>query len=270
METLGPLVSTDWLEYQLHDEAIRVVDCRFYLSEPERGLAEYRSAHVPTAIYLSLDDHLTAPEGPGRHPLPAPAVFAANLQAAGIDNNHTVVVYDQGDASTAARLWWMLRSLGHEQVVVLDGGGAAWSAEPRSTTTEVPAWEATNLALAADWSGTIDRNEIAAEDKGLFLLDSRAAERHRGEVEPIDPVAGHIPGSHNIPYRGNTDEEGRFKPIEDLAERFRIVNTTRPVVAYCGSGVTACSNILAMELVGITGVLLYPGSWSDWCELKKK
>ncbi len=264
METVGPLVSTGWLEYQLHDEEVRIVDCRFYLAEPQRGYDEYMSAHIPTAVYLSLDDHLTGAEGPGRHPLPDPEAFAAVMSKIGIGDDHTVVVYDQNGAGIAARLWWMLRSLGHSKTVVLDGGWAAWSAEPRSTTTEVPSWEPANMAMADTWSGTIDRKTIEANRDRFTLLDSRARERHRGEIEPIDPISGHIPGSFNIPYQGNTDDAGRFLSVEDLAGRFESIDPSDQVVVYCGSGVTACNNILAMDLAGITGTLLYPGSWSDW------
>lgn len=267
---LGPLVSTDWLGEQLLDENVRLIDCRFYLPEPDRGYIEYGEGHIPGARYLSLDDHLTAPEGPGRHPLPEPAVFVSHLQTAGIGNEHTVVIYDQSDAGTAARLWWMLRSLGHNKAVVLDGGWAAWSSEPRSTTTEVPVWDVSDLALATQWSGTIDRTGVETHGDQVLLIDSRAAERHRGEVEPIDPVAGHIPGSINIPYQGNTDPTGRFLHSENLRERFAGVDTTKQVVVYCGSGVTACNNILAMEAAGLGDVLLYAGSWSDWISAKQK
>ncbi len=265
MATLNPLVSTEWLGNELHDDDLRIVDCRFYLAEPDRGAAEYAEAHIPSAGYCSLDEHLTAPDGPGRHPLPAPAEFTDVARGLGIEDHHTVVIYDHGDAGMAARMWWMLRSLGHERTVVLDGGWAAWISEPRSTTSEVPEWDRGNLSLANEWSGVIDRESIAGSAENLFLIDSRAAARHRGEVEPIDPVAGHIPGSHNIPYQGNTDDTGRFLPIEDLEERFRGVDTSQKLVAYCGSGVTACNNILAMAAVGISEVTLYPGSWSDWC-----
>jgi thiosulfate/3-mercaptopyruvate sulfurtransferase len=263
--TLNPLVSTEWLGYELLDDDIRIVDCRFYLAEPGRGAAEYATAHIPSAGYCSLDEHLTATEGPGRHPLPAPADFATVARNLGIEDHHTVVVYDQGDAGVAARMWWMLRSLGHERTAVLDGGWAAWVSEPRSTTSEVPEWAPGILNLASEWSGVVDRESIERRAESLFLIDSRATQRHRGELEPIDPVAGHIPGSQNIPYQGNTDDTGRFLPIEELAERFRHVNTSQETVAYCGSGVTACQNILAMEAAGISGVALYPGSWSDWC-----
>jgi thiosulfate/3-mercaptopyruvate sulfurtransferase len=265
-EMTGPLVSADWLGKQLHDDEIRIVDCRFYSTVPEQGRMEYLTNHIPGAVYLSLDDDLAAPEGPGRHPLPDPVGFASTLGAVGIGDRHTVIVYDQHDSGIAARLWWMMRSLGHQRTLVLDGGWTSWIAEPRSATSEVPGWETEELDLAAEWTGAIDRETIVASGDGLFLIDSRSAERHRGEVEPIDPVAGSIPGSFNIPYQGNTDELGRFLPPSDLQERFRaVVDTSGQVIVYCGSGVTACNNILAMELAGITEVILYPGSWSDWC-----
>lgn len=265
MAPLNPLVSTEWLGAGLYDDSIRIVDCRFYLAEPDRGAAEYAKAHIPSATYCSLDDHLTGQDGPGRHPLPDPATFAEVARDLGIDDHHTVVVYDQGDAGIAARLWWMLRSLGHKRTVVLDGGWAAWISEPRSTTSEVPRWDRGRLNLAGEWSGVIDRAAIESRTEELLLIDSRAAARHRGEIEPIDPVAGHIPGSHNIPYQGNTDDLGRFLPIEELKKRFGNVNDSRAIVAYCGSGVTACNNILAMKAAGISEVTLYAGSWSDWC-----
>jgi len=262
---MAPLVSAAWLADQLFDDDLRIIDCRFYLAEPERGYQEYLSGHIPGASYLSLDDHLTGAAGPGRHPLPDPVDFARTLSGIGIGNRHTVVAYDGSDSSMAARLWWMLRSLGHANAVVLDGGWETWKAGPRSTTTEVPEWEQASLVLGSEWVGTIDRETIASRSEELSLVDSRAEARHRGEIEPIDPVAGHIPGSLNIPYQGNTDESGRFLPVEDLRRRFAAVSTPAEVVVYCGSGVTACNNILAMELAGVTGVTLYPGSWSDWC-----
>lgn len=265
---MAPLITTEWLGEQLHDEDIRVIDTRFYLAEPKRGLAEYHAGHIPGSRYLSLDEDLTGASGPGRHPLPDPATFTATLQRMGVGSRHLVVVYDQNDAGTAARLWWMLRSLGHESVAVLDGGWDAWVAEFRSTTTEIPFWEQSDLLLADRWTGTIDRQSVADGAERLFLIDSRAPERHRGEIEPIDPVAGHIPGSFNIPYQGNTDETGHFLPVERLQERFAAVDTSARVVCYCGSGVTACNNILAMAVAGFQEVALYPGSWSGWIEPK--
>lgn len=264
MATLKPLVTTDWLGDRLHDESIRVADCRFYLDDTDRGLREYGESHIPTAKYFSLDDHLTGPSGPGRHPLPDPAAFAALLHQAGVGDEHTVVVYDDGSSTSAARMWWMLQSLGHRRVAVLDGGWAAWSTEPRSTTSEVPEWEVSDLTLANEWSGIITREAIASA-QDLLLIDSRAAARYRGEMEPIDPVAGHIPGAINIPYQGNTGDLGVFLTGKELSDRFSAIGRSSETVLYCGSGVTACNNILAAAVAGYSDLLLYPGSWSDWC-----
>ena len=259
---MRPLVSTEWLGERLHDESIRVLDCRFYLAEPDRGLAEYLQAHIPTAAFLSLEDDLTGSTGPGRHPLPSPDEFVTKLRQVGIGNDHTVVIYDDGSNAPAARLWWMMHSLGHRDVAVLNGGWTKWLAEPRSATREVPDWEPTELQLGSEWTGTVSYEGIAtAED--LVLVDSRAPERYRGDEEPIDPVAGHIPGAVNLPYVGNSTESGMLPDIE-LVERFRDLDSDRQLVFYCGSGVTACNNILAAHLAGWEDTLLYPGSWSDW------
>lgn len=264
MAALKPLVTTEWLGDHLHDESIRIADCRFYFADPLQGLREYQESHIPTAKYFSLDDDLTGPAGPGRHPLPNPAAFADLLRGAGIGDEHTVVIYDDGSSTSAARMWWMLRSLGHDNVAVVDGGWAAWAAEPRSTTTEIPDWEISELSLARRWSGTITREQIIAAGD-LLLVDSRAAVRYRGEEEPIDPVAGHIPGAINIPYQGNNRDSRIFLAGADLEQRFSWITGDQTAVFYCGSGVTACNNILAAEVAGLSGMLLYPGSWSDWC-----
>jgi thiosulfate/3-mercaptopyruvate sulfurtransferase len=262
---LNPLVTTQWLGDNLYADDLRVVDCRFYLAEPDQGRREYDEGHLPTAIYLSLDDDLTGATGPGRHPLPAVAEFVATLRRVGIGNQHRVVAYDDRDGAIAARLWWMFRSLGHTAVSVLDGGYAAWAAEPRSVTTEVPRFPPAGYEAPENWSGTIDRKAIAAGDMSLLLVDAREAARYRGDEEPIDPVAGHIPGAINLPYEENVLPSGHFRPVAELAKRFPAADAASTLVSYCGSGVTACHNLLALELAGHTGALLYPGSWSDWC-----
>jgi thiosulfate/3-mercaptopyruvate sulfurtransferase len=260
-----PLVTTDWLGEHLHEEDLRIVDCRFYLDDPERGRVEYAVGHIPSASYMSLKDDLTGPSGPGRHPLPEAAAFAHRLGSIGIGSDHTVVAYDSSGGSIAARLWWMLRSLGHERAFVLDGGWDAWASEPRSVTREVPRWPPDAFTAVDSWRGVTDREQLDGATDTLILLDARAPERYRGEHEPLDPVAGHIPGAINIPYQGNTDETGRFLTPEALADRFAIAASEGTVVCYCGSGVTACNNLLALEVAGFEGALLYPGSWSDWC-----
>ncbi len=264
MATLKPLVTTDWLGDRLHDEELRIADCRFYLANPAQGPSEYERGHIPTAKYFSIEDDLTGASGPGRHPLPDPTEFADRLRQFGIGNEHTVIIYDDGSSTSAARMWWMLRSLGHQRVAVLDGGWTAWSSEPRSVTSEVPVWEPAELKLAVQWSGTVTGDEVAAA-QGLLLVDSRAPARYRGDEEPIDPVAGHIPGAVNVPYQDNNAEGGLFLAQEDLKQRFSMIAQESDVVFYCGSGVTACNNILAAEAAGYSDTLLYEGSWSDWC-----
>ena len=177
-----------------------------------------------------------------------------------------MVVYDDGAGGIAARLWWMLRSLGHKSVQVLDGGWGGWNSESRAVTSSTPRWKPAVFTGAAEWDGIITAEEIAADEVGVLLIDARAQERYCGHTEPIDPVAGHIPGAINIPYQGNVGSDGRFLSRERIAERFEAATTsTEKLVSYCGSGVTACNNLLALAIIGHTSGLLYPGSWSDWC-----
>ena len=265
MAALSPLVTVGWLNEHLEDEQLRIADCRFYLDEPDRGHAEYVAGHIPGARYFSLDDHLTGGTGPGRHPLPSAVEFTDRMTAIGIGDQNSVVVYDDAGAGIAARLWWMLRSLGHSNVKVLDGGWRAWVAASHPISSDIPEWAPTRFTGSGFWAGTVDRDELAARSRELTLVDSRAPARFRGEDEPIDPVAGHIPGAINIPYQDNTDATGCFRPKEELADRFRAVESGARVIVYCGSGVTACNNLLALEIAGHRGAQLYPGSWSDWC-----
>ena len=264
MATLNPLVSAEWLHERLSDCGLRVADCRFYLAEPERGRNEYLAGHIPGARYFSLDDHLTGTTGPGRHPLPDATTFAEIMGRRGLDRDSTVVVYDDAGGGIAARMWWMLRSLGHGAVYVLDGGWKIWVEESRPATTSIPPEDPTVFSGAATWTGTITAEQIETDRDNLLLIDARAPERFRGDEEPIDPVAGHIPGAVNIPYAGNVESSGRFLRREILDERFATGDVTKTVVSYCGSGVTACNNLLALAAVGRTEALLYPGSWSDW------
>lgn len=265
MAPLNPLVSTEWLADNLYDEDLRIADCRFYLDDPDRGHVEYLAGHIPGARYFSLDDDLTAKTGPGRHPLPDAAAFSGNLGALGIGDQHTVVVYDDSAGAIAARLWWMLRSLGHAKTVVLDGGWSAWAREHRSVSIEIPDWRSTEFAGSVAWTGTMDKDAVAEAGEDLLLIDARAATRYRGEAEPIDPIAGHIPGAINIPYQANVQATGHFLPPDVLADRFADADSDAIAVVYCGSGVTACHNLLALEVAGRRDALLYPGSWSDWC-----
>ena len=225
-----------------------------------------------------MDTDLADPDGfgaPGRHPLPDPIAFATRLGTLGIGTDDTVVVYDDVGGGYAARLWWMLDDLGHRHVHLLDGGIGAWTAAGLPLTTDVPSWPPATLALADRWSRVIDRTTLTDRLGSVVLLDARAPERYRGEVEPIDPVAGHIPTALNAPTGGNLAPDGRFLPPEVLEARFSGlgIHGTEPggpapsgsdVVTSCGSGITACQNAIALRVAGLSAPLLYVGSYSDW------
>lgn len=262
----SPLVSVDWLADSLDDDRLRIADVRWYLGEPERGRRAYLDAHIPGAVYVDLEADLSAGEGPGRHPLPAWDVFASRMEALGIGAHSVVVAYDDRGGGVAARLWWMLRAIGHEQSLVLDGGLRAWTAAGLPLTADLPTFEPGRLPVNRQAGITVDRDEVRARLGTVVALDARAAPRYRGESEPIDPVAGHIPSAVNAPYEDNLADDDRFLPPEVLATRYRAlgVDDSTTTVVYCGSGVTACHNILAMEHAGVGGAVLYPGSWSDW------
>lgn len=259
---MSPLVGVAALAARLDDPAWRVADCRWYLGEPERGRRAYDSGHLPGAVYVDLERHLSAPEGPGRHPLPDLADFAAAMGGLGIGTDHTVVAYDDRGGAVAARLWWLLRHAGHEAAYVLDGGLSAWQAAGLPTTTEVPCHPVAELRAGPGAMPTVDRDELRARLGEVTLVDARAPARYRGDEEPVDPVAGHIPTAVNVPYEGNLGDDQRFLDPAEL--RARYPEAAGPVVAYCGSGVTACHDLLAMEVAGLAGGALYPGSWSDW------
>ncbi len=247
------------------DDAV-LIDTRLALTGP-RGRERYDAGHLPGAAYVDLDDDLAEPPGAGgRHPLPSPIRFQAAMRRAGVSRTSTVVVHDDGPATVAARLWWLLRDHGHDDVLVLDGGLTAWrdAGRPLSTSPVAPA--------PGDFTGTPGRlptvmadDVLRLADDGL-LLDVRAAERFRGEQEPIDPVAGHVPGAVSAPLAEVTGPDQRFRPPEMLRARFAALGVREGVAvgAYCGSGVTACQTLLALRLAGFDDAALYPGSWSGW------
>jgi thiosulfate/3-mercaptopyruvate sulfurtransferase len=245
---------------------VRICDVRWWLTDPGKGRRDYDAGHLPGAVFVDADTDLVAREGPGRHPLPAPAVFAARMAAIGIGDDTLVVAYDDAGGTIAARLWWMLDDLGHTAVRVLDGGIDAWIAAGGPLTSEVPPApaEPARLHLRDRWTRTIDREALAARLRAgdVALLDARAPERYRGEVEPVDPVAGHIPGAVSRPTAGNLGPDGRFLSPDALRRRFE--GFGGEIVNQCGSGVNACHNSLAMRIAGLPDPLLYPGSYSDW------
>jgi thiosulfate/3-mercaptopyruvate sulfurtransferase len=276
MKAFTPLIDASTLAVQLREGVpTLLLDASFELTDPKAGARQYAEGHLPTALHIDLDhdlaDHTAPADGRfrGRHPLPSREAFAETMGRFGLVPGIPVVVYDRQGASFAARAWWMLRWLGHAEVSVLDGGVAAWLAAGGTLETAVRAVKAQPPYPAAPaWVGTIDADALQARLGQVRLIDARAAERFRGEVEPLDPVAGHIPGAVNRPFKDNLDAQGRFLPPEALREAFAPLlagGTPIDVVHQCGSGVTACHNLLAMEHAGLPGALLYPGSWSEWC-----
>lgn len=260
------LVSTD--ELATHPEW-RVFDCRHELADPALGERQYQEAHIPGASFAHLDRDLSgALTGKnGRHPLPEAKTFIAWLGRQGLKPADMVVCYDGGPGAMASRLWWMLRWAGHEQVAVLDGGLAKWRREGRPITAEVPAFAAAPYPGKARASMHASLTLVEKKLKRAALLDARAPERYRGEQEPIDPVAGRIPGAKNRFNSDNLSAEGTFKSAELLRAEFeKILSGRNPgeVIHYCGSGVAACHNALAMELAGMPGSRVYVGSWSEW------
>jgi thiosulfate/3-mercaptopyruvate sulfurtransferase len=265
------LVSTEELFRHLDDPVWVVFDCRHDLARPELGAREYARSHVPGARFLHSDTDLSAPPTGrnGRHPLPDPETFARTLGAAGVDRTKQVVAYDAQGSSFAARLWWMLRWLGHDAVAVLDGGWGKWLREERPETGAVPTPAPAHFDPAVR-EAPVDAAYVLAHlhDPSIVVVDARGAERYRGETEPLDPVAGHIPGSINRPFQGNLAEGGVFKSAGNLRAQWTpLLGDVAPssVVHSCGSGVSACHNVLAMEIAGLAGSRLYAGSWSEWC-----
>ena len=261
-----PLISAADLDSWLLDGTeVTVLDVRYRLGGPA-GVQEFVAGHISSAVYVDLDTDLAAPPGGaegGRHPLPAPTDFAAAMRRCGVRSDRPVVVYDDWQGLAAGRCWWLLRHHGHRDVRVLDGGWAAWCDQGGEVETGAVTPEAGDFAARTGLASDV----VAVEDVldvGV-LIDARAPARYRGEEEPMDPVAGHIPGAVNVPTSRNLTEEGRFRPAEELRELYAQVGAVpgADVAVYCGSGVTAVHDLIALELAGVTA-RLYPGSWSEW------
>ena len=266
------LISTAALAPRLDDPAYVVIDCRFKLDDTEWGAREYQTAHIPGAGYAHLDRDLSGTKSGtnGRHPLPSPEALAAACGRFGITDGRQVVAYDQGNGMFASRLWWLLRWMGHDAVAVLDGGFAKWTAEGRPTRAGDEQRASTTFTPRLRYDMIVDAPAVAAlaGSSRSLLLDARAPERFRGEVEPLDRVPGHIPGARNYFFEGSVDAQGTFRTPEALRDRLRAAIgqvAIADLVCYCGSGVTACHNLLALEHAGLKGAKLYPGSWSEWC-----
>lgn len=268
LELPGPTIDAAWLAEHLNDPELVVADVRWALGAPERGRAAYEAGHIPGAIFVDLDSDLAGPPGKhGRHPLPASGAFAAAMSGRGIGDDNVVVAYDDSNGSVAARLWWMLDVLGHK-AAVLEGGIASWTGELDTYIPERDAAIFSEKPWPAD--AVADADDVAdAIERGIPVIDARAPERFRGDEEPVDPRAGHIPGAVNVPWSGNVDADRRFLPAGKLTDRFAAAGIKpdggdeRPIV-YCGSGVTACHDVLAIRAAELGPVRLYVGSWSEW------
>ncbi len=267
------LVTADWLAEHLHDSQIAIADCRFSLADPDLGRQQYLTSHIPGAYYLDLNRDLSSPVKPhgGRHPFPESQQLVKTLAAMGIKSGTTdaaslVVAYDDSKFAFAARLWWLLRYLGHDRVVVLDGGWSGWQAAGHPVTDQLPSPRSGNFVtqLQHDRIVNIDTVKAHKDLPEVALVDSRDRDRYLGEREPIDPIAGHIPGAVNYPWKGVSDAQGYLLPASEQAKRWATLDSPDEILVYCGSGVTACVNLLSLELAGIQTGKLYAGSWSDW------
>ncbi|MCL7423123.1 MAG: sulfurtransferase [Methylobacter sp.] len=271
------LISPDILNQHANDRNLIIFDCRFSLADTNAGAKAYRLGHIPNARYAHLNNDLSSPvtDLTGRHPLPSFSLLADKLGQWGVTNQSQVVVYDDASGAFAGRLWWLLRCMGHDKVAVLDGGIKHWQKQDYAVTTTLPTIEPAIFRMYLDenqWLNAAQvRDKLAA--KAIKLIDARTPERYRGQQEPIDPVAGHIPGAINRAFQLNLNTNGLFLSADILREHFKqMLGDTPPeqTVHMCGSGVTACHNLLAMEYAGLTGSKLYAGSWSDWIRNKNR
>jgi thiosulfate/3-mercaptopyruvate sulfurtransferase len=271
---MSPSISTTELQALLENPNLRLFDCRFDLMDKTKGAALFAAAHLPNAQYAHLESALSGEKtgSNGRHPLPSPAAFIAYLESCGVSEDSLIVAYDDVGGQFASRLWWLCKWVGLKNVALLDGGIGAWMREERSLVSTTVNYPRTALALRANPLMHLSANEVLARlnTPDMLLIDARAAERFRGEVEPIDPVAGHIPGAANRFYKTNLDANLMLRPSAELHAEFialmaqQGVTRASQVVHQCGSGVTACANIFAMEAAGLPGAVLYGGSWSEW------
>jgi thiosulfate/3-mercaptopyruvate sulfurtransferase len=262
------VVSTEQLAQHVNDPAWVVIDCRFTLTNTEAGRAAYAQGHIPGARYAHLDQDLAGPKNgnKGRHPLPDTQVFAQTLSAWGISADTQVVVYDDSFGAIAVRLWWMLRWMGHDAVALLDGGLPKWQREQRALNADLPQVTTTVFKQQVRRDMVVDTDAVLSATNAL-IVDARAEMRFIGEIEPMDPIAGHIPGAKNLPFDDNLAMDGTLLTAAELRELYTELldgKTPNQVIHMCGSGVTTCHNLLAMEIAGLTGGKLYAGSWSEW------
>lgn len=274
------LVTVDWLYEHMNDSDVRIIDCRFDLAHPIWGKEQYDEAHIESALYFDLNKDLSSAvtKHGGRHPLPIAEEFAEKLSKAGIDEHVMVVAYDSQGGAMASRLWWLLTYLGHERVYVLNGGFSAWEERGFPVTNKVPSFVRTTFkpSVQQHLLVTMDGLKEKINNKeNITLIDSREEKRYAGAEELVDPIAGHIPTAQNYFWKEGLTAEGHFKSKEAQEERFASLQKEKETIVYCGSGVTACPNVLALQMAGFEHVKLYAGSWSDWIsypenEIKKE
>ncbi|MBD2460420.1 sulfurtransferase [Oscillatoria sp. FACHB-1407] len=277
--TIAPLLSPQWLIEHLDDPQVAIADCRFSLADPNLGRQQYQTNHIPGAYYFDLNRDLSSPVGQhgGRHPLPDSRRLAQTLAALGMDStdpnrSKLVVAYDDSRFAFAARFWWLLKYFGYDRVAILDGGFQAWQAAGYPVTQDIPQAQMGQFVPRLRPDLIVDINVVKArkDNPGVILVDSREEERYRGEREPIDPIAGHIPGAVNYPWQAVTNEQGFGRSPEEQQQRWSELKDAEEVIVYCGSGVTACVNLVSMAIAGLPMGKLYVGSWSDWCSYCEK
>lgn len=275
--TFNTLISATTLANHLDRSEWVIFDCRFQLNNPAAGEQAYRRGHITGARYAHLDKDLSSPirDYTGRHPLPNKKVLVEQLCRWGVKNSSQVVLYDDANGAIAGRMWWLLRQLGHDKVALLDGGLQQWLQSGYSTTTALPKYQASQYRAYPGEENILSATQVenGLANRSIKLIDARAIERFNGLQEPIDPIAGHIPKALNRPFQHNLDNQGCFLPASTLHQQFSALIGNYPpeqVVHMCGSGVTACHNLLAMEIAGLTGSKLYPGSWSEWIRNKNR
>lgn len=263
MTAFSPLVEAGWLAEHLSDPDLVVVDLRWHLGRPGEGLAAYRAGHLPGAVFCDIDGPVNGRSGRGRHPLPEREQFETAMRELGVHRGDRVVGYDDAGGSIAARIWFLLRYFGHDAVAVLDGGMQAWPGRLEPGEVTRPQGDFVAAEPHREW--VLSFEDVAALPAGQVLLDARAVERYTGAVEPTGVRAGHIPGARSAPWTANLDQRGRFRPPAELRRHFKALGADGAnTVAYCGSGVTATQDLLALELAGLGGGRLYEGSWSEW------
>jgi len=263
------IVSPEWLAAHLNDSNLIVIDCRFSLADPELGQQQYQTNHIPRSFYLDLNRDLSSPVSKhgGRHPLPNFTELAAKLSAIGVTKETLIVAYDDSRFAFASRLWWLIRYMGSDRVAILDGGFSAWKTAGYPLSDLPPTPQPGNFEPQLKPECLVDIEVVKArkDQAGVVLIDSRENERYAGLREPIDPVAGHIPSAVNYPWQDVTGEGGKVRSVLEQQQRWEQVKSADEIIVYCGSGVTACVNLLSLEIAGISNAKLYAGSWSDWC-----